>query len=106
MAIEIINSKADFDEKIKEGKNLVQFHATWCGPCKMLSPVIDQIAPELEENGITVLKIDVDQAPDIAQMYQVMSIPTMVLLNDGEEVGKEQGFKPANQLLEWTKALQ
>ena len=106
MAVEIINSKTDFEEKVKSGKYVVDFFATWCGPCKMLSPVLDQIAPDLEAEDVTIIKVDVDQAPDLAEKFGVMSIPTLLLVKDGEHLATEQGFKPANQLIEWAKGLQ
>jgi len=103
MAIEMINSKAEFDERISRGKYLVDFYATWCGPCKMLAPVLEQIADDLEKDNITIIKVDVDQAQEIAMEYGVMSIPTMYLIEDGQAKAMDQGFKPANALMEWIK---
>jgi len=103
MAIEVINSKAEFDARISEGKYLVDFYATWCGPCKMLAPVLEQISDDLEKDNITIIKVDVDQAQEIAMEYGVMSIPTMFLIENGEQKAMEQGFKPANALMDWIK---
>jgi len=105
MAIEIINSKADFDAKIKEGKYLVDFYATWCGPCKMLAPVLEEIAPALENDNVSIIKVDVDQAQDIAMEYGVMSIPTMFVIENGESKATDQGFKPANVLMDWIQSV-
>ena len=94
--IEHINDQAKFNEFIKEGKVLVDFFATWCGPCKMLSPVIEQLAnanPDLK-----VVKVDVDEAPMIASKYGIQAIPTLFLLKDGEIVNKGMGYMNRNQL--------
>ncbi len=94
--IEHINDQQQFNEFIKEGKVLVDFFATWCGPCKMLSPVIEQIAnanPDLK-----VVKVDVDEAPAIASKYGIQAIPTLFLLKDGEIVNQAMGYMNRNQL--------
>lgn len=77
---------------------LVDFWASWCGPCKMLSPVIEEIADEHSE--IKVGKVNVDEQPELAQKYGVMSIPTVLLIKDGEEVNKSVGAVPKQQLLD------
>ncbi len=76
---------------------LVDFWATWCGPCKMLSPVVDQIAEENED--IKVCKVNVDDQQDIAVKYKVMSIPTVIAFKDGEEVNRSVGVVPKEELL-------
>ena len=94
--IEHINDQAKFNEFIKEGKVLVDFFATWCGPCKMLSPVIEQLAnanPDLK-----FVKVDVDEAPMIASKYGIQAIPTLFILKDGEIVNKGMGYMNRNQL--------
>lgn len=85
----------DFDEYkneiLKSDKLvLIDFFATWCGPCKMLSPVIEQIAEEHTE--IEVVKVDVDKVPELAVSYNVVSIPTLVFLKDGNLVKQSVGF--------------
>lgn len=105
MAIELINSKDEFTAKVKEGKYLVDFYASWCGPCQMLSPVLEEISGTLEADGVTIIKVDVDKAPEIAGEFGVMSIPTMFLIKDGENISSEQGFKPGNQIVEWAKSI-
>lgn len=77
---------------------LVDFWASWCGPCKMLSPVIEEIADEHAE--IKVGKVNVDEQPELAQKYGVMSIPTVLVIKDGEEVNKSVGAVPKQQLLD------
>jgi thioredoxin 1 len=77
---------------------LVDFWATWCGPCKMVAPVLEEIAGE-HQDKITVAKLDIDQNPDIARDYQVMSIPTLLLFSEGEPVKQIVGAKPKAALL-------
>lgn len=89
----------NFKEEIKEGTVLVDFYATWCGPCKMMHPVIDQI--EKENENLKVIKIDVDQHEDLAREYGVMSIPTILLMKNGEIKEKNIGFTPKETLTKW-----
>ncbi|MBO0848414.1 MAG: thioredoxin [Pseudonocardia sp.] len=77
---------------------VVDFWATWCGPCKMVSPVLDEIAGEHPEK-ITVAKLDIDANPGTARDYQVMSIPTMIVFKDGKAVKQIVGAKPKAALL-------
>ena len=77
---------------------LVDFWAAWCGPCKMLSPVVDQIA---EENpDIKVGKINVDDEPELAGQFGVMSIPTLLMIKEGKVAAQSVGFRPKEQLVE------
>lgn len=89
----------NFHEEIKEGTVLVDFYATWCGPCKMLSPVIEELAKE--NPTISIIKIDVDEHEDLAREYAVMSIPTVLLFKDGQIVKKQVGFVPKEVLQDW-----
>ena len=77
---------------------LVDFWATWCGPCRMVAPIVDEIAEERED--IKVCKIDVDEQPELAATYQVMSIPTLLVFKDGQVTAKSIGAKPKTQLLD------
>ncbi len=84
---------------INSGKTvLVDFWATWCGPCKMVAPVLDEIAGE-HKDSLTVAKLDVDANQQTAQRYQVMSIPTMIVFQDGQPVKQIVGAKPKAALL-------
>lgn len=76
---------------------LVDFWASWCGPCKMLSPVVDQIAEEKDD--IKVCKLNVDEQQDIAVKYKVMSIPTLIVFKNGEEVNRSVGVVPKEEIL-------
>ncbi|HJP75444.1 MAG TPA: thioredoxin [Pseudonocardiaceae bacterium] len=77
---------------------LVDFWATWCGPCKMVAPVLEEIATEHAEK-LTIAKVDVDANPKIASDYQIMSIPTLILFKDGQPVKQIVGAKPKAALL-------
>lgn len=89
----------NFNEQIKEGVVLVDFFATWCGPCKMQSPVLEELKED--RSDVKVVKIDVDQETEIARLYGVMSIPTLILFKDGNEVAKNVGFMPKELLVQW-----
>ena len=77
---------------------LLDFWATWCGPCRMLSPIVDEIADEVEGKA-KVGKINVDEQPDLAQQFGIMSIPTLVFVKNGEVVAKEVGVRPKQAIL-------
>ncbi len=89
-----------FDETIKSSSTpvLVDFWAEWCGPCKMVAPVLDEIADE-KVGTLTIAKINIDDHPEAAMRYGVMSIPTLLLFKDGEPVVRAVGAKPKAALL-------
>ena len=91
-----INSAAEFDAEIKEGTVLVDFFATWCGPCRMLSPVLEQIADE--NPNVSVLKIDVDEVGELAARYGIQNIPTLMLFKNGQRGETRMGYQNKNQL--------
>ena len=94
----VINSNEFNSEVINSnGVVLVDFSAEWCGPCKMLAPIIDELSNEMEGNN-KVFKIDVDQSGDIAQKYNVMNVPTVMIFKNGEVVEKVVGFQPKEVL--------
>jgi len=76
---------------------LVDFWAAWCGPCRMLSPVIDEIAQE--RNDIKVCKVNIDEASDLASKYGVMSVPTLIIFNNGEIINQLIGAVPKDQII-------
>lgn len=92
MSVISVNSSNFSQEVLQSDKPvLVDFFATWCGPCKMLSPIVDELANEHEE--IKVCKLDVDNSQDLAQQFQVMSIPTLILFKNGQAVSKVIGLQ-------------
>ena len=93
--MEMTLNSSNFAETIKsEEKILVDFWATWCGPCMRQAPILEELAGE----GYHIGKVDVDQAPDLAGTYRVMSIPTLILFKNGEAVKTSVGFVPKAQL--------
>jgi len=87
----ILNLTADsFDEKIAKGKTLVDFWAAWCMPCRMVAPVIDELAADYE-GRLTVAKVDVDSENALAARFEILTIPTMILFQDGHEVKRFNG---------------
>ena len=101
MALALTNE--NFNEIINGDKPvLVDFWATWCGPCKMLAPTIDELSEELA-GEVVVAKLDVDKAQDIAMQFGVMSIPTLVMFEGGKEVRRTVGFQPKARLLSFIK---
>ncbi len=94
-------SDATFDEEISGASTpvLVDFWAEWCGPCKMIAPILEEIADE-KGDSIKIAKLNVDEAGEIARRFEVMSIPTMILFKDGEEAKRIIGAKPKQALLD------
>ncbi|HEE1509749.1 TPA: thioredoxin [Staphylococcus aureus] len=90
---------ADFVSKVESGVQLVDFWATWCGPCKMIAPVLEELAADYEGKA-DILKLDVDENPSTAAKYEVMSIPTLIIFKDGQPVDKVVGFQPKENLAE------
>ena len=98
--IKQIDSK-EFNEVIKEGKVVVDLFATWCGPCKMLSPILDEISEEITTTKF--YKIDVDDNQDVAREYNVMSIPTVLIFENGELSNTIVGLRSREDLIEQFK---
>lgn len=93
----------EFKTVINEGKVVVDFFATWCGPCKMLSPVMDEISNELSD--INFYKVDVDKNEDIAREYGIMSIPTIIIFENGKVVNTLVGLRSKTELIDVIKGI-
>lgn len=96
-----IVTSAEFQEKVlnSDVPVLVDFFATWCGPCKMMSPTVDEIAGEVAGKA-AVYKLDIDQSPDVAQRYGVMSVPTFIVFEKGEVKAQTIGAQPKQKLVD------
>lgn len=88
---------SNFDNEIENKKVLVDFYADWCGPCRMMGEVLENI------NSIEILKVNVDKFPEIAQRYMVMSIPTLLLMQDGQVIKSNVGFMNEDEVNEFIK---
>lgn len=99
MAVIHVN-KDDFENEVlgSDTPVLVDFFATWCGPCKMLSPILEQVAEESDK--VKIVKTDIDENMDIAEKYGIMSIPTLIMFDKGEEIAREVGFRQKKDILE------
>ena len=96
-----IVSSADFQSKVldAQGPVLVDFFATRCGPCRMVAPVLEEVAEEMA-GKVTVVKVDIDQSPDVARRYGIMSVPTLTLFENGEVVRQAIGAQPKQDILQ------
>lgn len=92
---------ATFDTEVLNSSTpvIVDFWATWCGPCKMIAPVLEEVAKE-KDGSLKVAKLDVDENPQTAQRFGVMSIPTLIVIKGGREVNRVVGYMPKSQLLQ------
>ena len=93
-----LNNENEFNDLIKEGTWLVDFSASWCGPCKMLEPNLEELAKEYN-----VLKVDIDQFRTLTDSFDIMSVPTTILFNNGKVVKKDVGYKSLDELKEFMK---
>lgn len=98
MAVEHLTEDI-FEEKIANGVVLVDFFATWCGPCKMLGPTVEEIGAECD-GSFSVYKVDIDECEDVAMDYAIMSVPTLIVFKDGEEAARMIGVQPKTVILD------
>lgn len=96
MIIKLTNQ--NFVEEISNGLVLVDFYADWCGPCKMLEPILEEISKEM---SIKIIQVNINKYEDIARSYQIMSIPNLILFKDGKAIKQNLGFMPKINLINW-----
>lgn len=88
---------SNFDTEVAEGRVLVDFWASWCGPCRMMAPVVEQLDEDFGD--LRVFKVNIDEEPTLAERYGVMSIPTLILFENGKEKARSVGLLPKEQLI-------
>lgn len=101
--MEVVLTSGNFEKEVYDSEIpvLVDFYADWCGPCKMMSPVVEEVSDEMPD--VKVCKINIDEEMDLAQKYGVMSIPTFISFNGGEIRGKQIGAVPKSALVDLLK---
>ena len=97
-----VNNLSEFNEKIASGKVLVDFFATWCGPCRMLGPVLESLDAK-EDFKVQIVKVDTDEAPELAMAFNVQTIPTLFFFSEGKAVRTYSGFLREDQVREFCK---
>ena len=95
----------NYDDTVKSGVVLVDFWAPWCGPCKMMTPILEKVVASVGANAV-ISKVNVDEAPDLAARYGIRSIPTLILFKDGEVVQQYVGIQQAPALISAIEAAQ
>lgn len=98
----IIGNSDNFNELINDELVLVDFFATWCGPCRMLGPVLEELSSD--RSNVKIVKMDVDECHDIAKEYGIMSVPSLLLFKNGNLISKQIGFMPKDELNSWIEA--
>lgn len=97
-------TKENFDSEVLKSEKpvLVDFWASWCGPCRMLLPIIEELAGEVED--VKICKVNVDEQPELAEKYNVMTIPTLLFMKEGKVISSSIGVKPKKEILEMIHA--
>lgn len=91
----------NFEEEVKSGKVLVDFYATWCGPCKMLAPVLEEVSKDHED--IKIIEVDIDEHEELARKFGIMAVPTLQVYKDGQLISKQSGYVTKDVIESWYK---
>jgi thioredoxin 1 len=93
----IVKNEEDFDQILKDNEAVfVDFYADWCGPCKMVGPIVEELAEE--KTDVKFIKVNVDDVPEVAERFGIMSIPTLIYFRNGEVAGQTLGFQPKESI--------
>ena len=96
-------SEKEWNEVTEKKAAVVDFSAAWCGPCKMLAPVLEEVSGEMSD-AVSFYNVDVDENPDLAQKFGITSIPALVVLKEGEKAGMQVGFLPKDGVVDFIKS--
>ena len=99
--VKLIKTEEEFNKEIMNYKVVVDFFAKWCGPCKMLTPIIEEVSNELNE--ITFLKVDIDEIESLPRQFDIMSIPTLLIFEKGKMIKKNVGYIDKEELMQFIK---
>lgn len=97
----VLATSKEFNDYIENGVSVIDFFATWCGPCKMLAPVFDEVSSEMDNAKFA--KVDIDQNLEIAREFNVTTVPTMIIFKDGKKIDSMVGFMPKEKIIEKVK---
>lgn len=104
MIVDIVHTN-DFKEKVKDGAHLIDFWAPWCGPCRMLSSVLEEVSSSIKNGEIdkiqAIIKINVDEAGELASSFEIQSVPSLIIFKDGIEVARKTGFISKSAITTW-----
>lgn len=93
-------SENEFKDSVKRGYSVVDFSATWCGPCQMLAPVLEEVSKDMKDK-VNFFAVDVDEAQDVCSELGIMSVPSIFIFKDGSKVAQTVGFQPKEALKNW-----
>ena len=99
--VKLIKTEEEFNREIMNDKVVVDFFANWCGPCKMLAPIVEEVSNELEK--ITFIKVDIDETESLPRQFDIMSIPTLLVFEKGELIKRHTGYIDKDELVQFIK---
>lgn len=99
--VKLIKTEQEFNREIMNDKVVVDFFANWCGPCKMLAPIVEEVSNELEK--ITFIKVDIDEIESLPRQFDIMSIPTLLVFEKGELIKRHTGYMDKDELVQFIK---